>query len=438
MEFGITAHGATLESRYDSMLDIYRFHNPDCKQKLLAGDWTPDTLREYGRDNEHCRCIIYLTGTTEDGQFYPRQSTKLRDWEAAEALVKKYDAKGKDAEVHGKTLEECVQLYLKFREKGVGKKTHGQYKLVLTRLKDYAEHRNKMFIRELTVDLCQQFITDLDMEENSKSTSAAKLKKFLKEAYKREWILKPLAVSVESPVASYEQGDPFTEEEVEKILAGALKLSGGVSAYAKYPKTFRLLLETMNETGMRCGDTIRYDPSSCVKSDLMWKYVYLPQKTRRDKKPKMATVYLTDRLKKAIDECGWMSKKYPFAYLTVNPKNDKEDRTTYMANEVYERMKSIGARCVDAEGKPAPVDNCRPHRFRDRFAVRLLEDGKGVDDVSALLNHRSVKVTEAHYAKWVEARRKRLESVFYDATKRLPAYGAANTLPEAHGEAASS
>lgn len=83
-----------------------------------------------------------------------------------------------------------------------------------------------------------------------------------------------------------------------------------------------------------------------------------------------------------------------------------------MANEVYERMKTVGSR-ITKNRKPAPIKDCRPHRFRDSFAVRLLKKGMSVDDVSKLLNHSSISVTERHYAKWVEERRRRLESVLF-------------------------
>jgi integrase len=64
-------------------------------------------------------------------------------------------------------------------------------------------------------------------------------------------------------------------------------------------------------------------------------------------------------------------------------------------------MQTIGKRCG--------VDDCRPHRLRDTFAVRALLHGMSLEDVSRLLGHSSVKVTELYYAKWVAARKVRLE-----------------------------
>ena len=55
--------------------------------------------------------------------------------------------------------------------------------------------------------------------------------------------------------------------------------------------------------------------------------------------------------------------------------------------------------------------NAHPHRFRDTFAVRLLQAGVPLQDVSILLGHTSIKVTEKHYAPWVKERQIRLEEL---------------------------
>jgi len=47
--------------------------------------------------------------------------------------------------------------------------------------------------------------------------------------------------------------------------------------------------------------------------------------------------------------------------------------------------------------------------FRDTFAVELLLAGVPIDQVSILLAHSSVKITEKHYAPWVKARQEQME-----------------------------
>jgi integrase/recombinase XerD len=46
----------------------------------------------------------------------------------------------------------------------------------------------------------------------------------------------------------------------------------------------------------------------------------------------------------------------------------------------------------------ANVPNAHSHRFRDTFATTLLESGVSLENVSKLLAHDSIRVTEKHYA----------------------------------------
>ena len=92
-----------------------------------------------------------------------------------------------------------------------------------------------------------------------------------------------------------------------------------------------------------------------------------------------------------------MSDALPFAYRAVADG----DETDYLAQAVYERLRAVGKAC--------DVDDCRPHRLRDTFAVRLLVKGVPLEDVSKLLGHASIAVTEKYYAPWVASRKLRLE-----------------------------
>jgi hypothetical protein len=82
------------------------------------------------------------------------------------------------------------------------------------------------------------------MAEKSKVTAVAKLRCFLRTAYGRVWITVPLVDRVAAHRAVHEQKEPYSDEELKKILDGALELNGGTHGYAKHPKTFRLFAGT--------------------------------------------------------------------------------------------------------------------------------------------------------------------------------------------------
>lgn len=251
-------------------------------------------------------------------------------------------------------------------------------------------------MRDVNVDLLETFKVDglPDLADTSKSTVVAKLRCFLREAFRRGWISEPLVDRVTPHRAVYAQKEPYTDEEVAEILDQASQLTGGTHGYARHPNTFRLLLELMLVTGLRVGDAVCFDPRALTKGETLWVYTYQPQKQKRTEKPKLVEAYIPDEMKKKIVDCVWLSKRGPFWYGAANDP-------TPVAQAVYERMQGIGAR--------AGIGDCRPHRLRDTFAVRALLRGMQLEDLSRLLGHSSVKVTEAYYAKWVAARKVRLE-----------------------------
>lgn len=68
----------------------------------------------------------------------------------------------------------------------------------------------------------------------------------------------------------------------------------------------------------------------------------------------------------------------------------------------------------------AGIKGGHPHRFRDTFAVELLMSGVPLERVSVLLGHKSIKVTERHYAPWIRARQEQLEADLERSWARNP------------------
>lgn len=322
-----------------------------------------------------------------------RTPCKTREMAIAERL-KQETIKGALASVHGITIEDAINKFLLSWSTEVTEKTLGHHTLLLERLQSFCEMRGALYMEELNVDLLEEFKGQLKGKASTRQTQVNKLRCFLKEAFRREWTTKHLAAQVKPISAPVEQKEPYTPEQVKAILQHAEEIApnkGAGYGYASRPKTFRLLLELMAETGMRVQDAVLFDPARLIKGTHLWVYHFAPTKQKRIASKKMIDAYLGDGLKNRIDACEWMGER-PFHYNGGN-----------LVNLVYERMATIGKR--------AEIDDCRPHRLRDTFAVQKLLAGVSIDDVSRLLGHSSVKVTETYYLRWVKARANRLEGI---------------------------
>src|SRR5450759_1782768 len=371
-------------------ITIYRRHLKSCAVHELG---LPARAKRYYKD---CQCPLWMYGRTDSG-LVPRQSTGLTDMKAAEVLRASLMAEGKDQAIHGPRIDDCAEKYLISRQAEMGETSQKQHKLLLGRLTKYCALHGVRHMSELTVDILEEFkVGGLPkMADTSKSTYVAKLRCFLKDAFRREWLPATLVEKVKSHPAIYEQKSPYSDEEVDKILAGASAMVGGRKGYGGKPQTFNLLLELMLSTGLRVSDAVDFDPTAVVKGERMWIYTYTPHKNKKVQKVRTEEAYLTNRLKVAIDECQWFSNRRPF-------RNGSDDPGV----SVYKTMQAIGAQCG--------VDDCRPHRLRDTFAVRKLLAGLQIGDVSRLLGHSSVVITEKYYARWVPGRKARLERLLAD------------------------
>ena len=385
-----------MRSRADLLL--YKRHSASCR--VHQAPMLPEIKRFYFA----CDCPIWITGHTPQGAEVPRQSTGLSNLQEAiawkKALIAQGNATATPNAIHGPTIGESVEKYLASHGQAVGTKTLGQHRLLLARLDAHCTKHGVRYTSGLTVDLLETFLVEgfPGLKDTSKASGIAKLRCFLRTAYRRGWIPEHLVDRLTTfRGAGHEQKEPFSEEEVTLILAEASKLKGGTHGYAKQPHTLQLLLRLMLETGLRIGDAVRYDPEVCERSEHLWVHTFVPQKSRR---PVPIEAYLQEPLKLAIDKCTWLSADLPFSWgMFANE--------SYLANEVYYRMRTIGERCG--------VPDCRPHRLRDTFAVRALLRGIPLEDLSRLLGHSSVKVTEMHYAKWTRARKARLERLMHES-----------------------
>lgn len=61
------------------------------------------------------------------------------------------------------------------------------------------------------------------------------------------------------------------------------------------------------------------------------------------------------------------------------------------------------------------------HQLRDTFAVEHLLNGTSMQDLSKMLGHNSIRVTEKYYSAWVPQRQAALEQKMIETIQRMGA-----------------
>jgi integrase len=95
---------------------------------------------------------------------------------------------------------------------------------------------------------------------------------------------------------------------------------------------------------------------------------------------------------------------------------DVDYLSTKWDNSIRELNKYLDLK--DEEGGPMRFHS---HQLRDTYAVELLKAGVSLEDVSRLLTHKSIKVTETYYAHWVPDRVTELRRKSVGAMKKMGA-----------------
>jgi integrase/recombinase XerD len=83
-------------------------------------------------------------------------------------------------------------------------------------------------------------------------------------------------------------------------------------------------------------------------------------------------------------------------------------------------VNGIWQRTLKTLFKRAEIKNGYAHRLRDTFSVSLLLAGVPIEQVSILLGHSNIKVTQQHYNPWVRDRQLQLEADLQRAWNRDP------------------
>jgi integrase len=215
------------------------------------------------------------------------------------------------------------------------------------------------------------------------------LRAFFRFAHECKWLDENPARKLESPKVKQTPILPFTPEQMTNILRACEKYGnkarGGRYKGPENARRIRAFVLLLRHSGLRIGDAVTVERNR-ITGDKPFLYaaktgtpVYCP---------------LPDSLMVALVAIPSISAKYFFW-----ASESKLESATGNWQRTLKGVFDLGG-IVDGHA----------HRFRDTFAVGLLQAGVPMERVSGLLGHSSIKVTEKYYSPWVAARQEQLEA----------------------------
>src|ERR1700722_1562001 len=92
----------------------------------------------------------------------------------------------------------------------------------------------------------------------------------------------------------------------------------------------------------------------------------------------------------------------------------------WTGNSTTHTVNGIWQRALQSLFRLAGIKKGVAHRLRDTFSIGLLLAGVPIEQVSILLGHSNIKVTQQHYNPWVRDRQVQLETDLQRAWNRDP------------------
>jgi integrase len=250
-------------------------------------------------------------------------------------------------------------------------------------LLDFCHEKGLTTLDQLTVPLLTEFAAMWSCGPSHRSKRIQLLRKFFRFCITAGWLEKNPAVVLEHPKGRATTVRPKQPFDAQHLPKEGPEWKAIMSEVKDHPKLLAITL-LMRRAGLRISDAATFDRRRIMADGSIFLYM--------SKTNEPVSVPVHPELKAALDAIQPNAAGFYF-WSGESEINTATDNWRGRFVKVFQRAGIAGG---------------HPHRFRDTFAVDLLLRGVPIDQVSILLGHSSVKVTERYYLAFVAARREQI------------------------------
>jgi integrase len=260
-------------------------------------------------------------------------------------------------------------------------------------LKAWAARQGLVYLDQLSPAELTKFRSAWGNGSSTTHRKHERLVAFFRFCVRMDWIDKNPAVAMKRVKVESRPTDYFTQPEFD-ILIDATHAYGnwlGGHDYEHRRDRIRALVLLMRWSGLAIKDAVTLERPRIDTNGNLFLY--------RAKTGVPVYVPLPPFVHELLLSLPSQNPRYLFWSGNGDPETCKRGWTRALARLF---------RIAQIQRPDGSLKRCHSHMFRDTFAVELLLAGVPIDQVSLLLGHSSVKVTEKHYAPFVKARQEQL------------------------------
>jgi integrase/recombinase XerD len=301
-----------------------------------------------------------------------------RDWQVAQMRAREIEATGLQSETSPQTVEAAASKFLLDAEaRGLRESSRRKYRYVLDQLVEFGQQHGYIFLSQLGVDELRLFRQSWANQSLSAQKKLENLRAFFRFCHDSDWIKTNPAKKIKTGRVESVQVLPFEDSDIEKILAACL-----THPIKQRRVELKALVLLMRHSGLRIGDAVTLRQDRIKGGMLELHTAKSGTKVRLPLNPIVLTAL----------------RELPAGtYFFWNGKATRES------------IVKIWERTFQRVFIKAGLAGAHSHQFRHAFAVGLLQHGVSMQNVSTLLAHRSLKITEKYYAAWTKVRQEGLE-----------------------------